>query len=97
MRKCFFSLLTALSIFVASAAEAPAAPVNAAAFAAIAAARDAASPVQEARWFCYNRYSGRFIHWGRCGHRWHRVYHRPRVFCYNRRTGRFLHWGSCWR
>jgi hypothetical protein len=48
MRKCFFSLLTALSIFVASAAEAPAAPVNAAAFAAIAAARDAASPVQEA-------------------------------------------------
>jgi hypothetical protein len=44
MRKCFFLLLTALSIFVASAAEAPAVPMNAGAFAAIAAARDAASP-----------------------------------------------------
>lgn len=81
MRKYFVLLLTALSIFVASAAEASAVPVNAAAFAA---ARDAASPVQEARWFCYNRYPGRFIHSGRCGHRrWHRAY-RPRVFCYNR-------------
>ena len=97
MCKRFISLLTAFVICLASAAEAPAAPISAAPFTAVARAREAASPVQEARWFCYNRYSGRFIHWGRCGHRpWHRVY-RPRVYCYNRHTGRFLHWGSCWR
>ena len=54
--------------------------------------------VHESRVFCYNRYSGRFLHWGSC--RRYRVVRRsvrPRVFCYNRRTGRFLHWGSCRR
>jgi hypothetical protein len=52
--------------------------------------------VQEARVFCYNRYTGRFLHWGSCAPR--RVVRRrsvPRVYCYNRRTGRFLHWGHC--
>ena len=49
--------------------------------------------VQEARVFCYNRRTGRFLHWGYCQRR----VVRPRVFCYNRRTGRFLHWGSCFR
>ena len=43
----------------------------------------------DARLFCYNRYTGRFLHWGACG-RSH-----PRVYCYNRYTGRFLHWGHC--
>ncbi|ACL57452.1 hypothetical protein [Methylobacterium nodulans] len=48
--------------------------------------------VQDARVFCYNRRTGRFLHWGYC-----RRVSRPRVYCMNRRTGRFLHWGSCWR
>ena len=53
--------------------------------------------VQDARVFCYNRRTGRFMHWGRCGR--YRVYRRvrPRVYCYSRRTGRFLHWGRCRR
>lgn len=51
--------------------------------------------VQEARVYCYNRYTGRFLHWGSCGGR-RIVRRRPgRVYCYNRYTGRFLHWGHC--
>jgi len=52
------------------------------------------SLVQDVRVFCYNRATGRFLHWGYCGRR---VVRRsvPRVYCYNRRTGRFLHWGHC--
>jgi hypothetical protein len=48
-------------------------------------------PIQDARIFCYNRYSGRFLHWGSCAP----VFH-PRVYCRNRYSGRFLHWGSCY-
>ena len=48
------------------------------------------SPVDQARWFCANRASGRFLHWGRCGGG--PTY---RVYCRNRYTGRFLHWGYC--
>ncbi|WP_375462949.1 hypothetical protein [uncultured Methylobacterium sp.] len=48
--------------------------------------------VQEARTFCFNRRSGRFLYWGRC-----RSASRPRVYCRNRYTGRFLYWGSCRR
>jgi len=53
------------------------------------------SMVEKARLFCYNPYSGTFLHWGACGGR--RIVRHPRVYCYNRYTGRFLHWGSCWR
>ena len=49
--------------------------------------------VQEARIFCYNTYSGRFLHWGSCGG--YRVSYRPRVYCRNRYSGQFLHWGRC--
>lgn len=49
--------------------------------------------IQDVRVFCYNRRTGRFLHWGSCQRR----AYRPRVFCYNRQTGRFLHWGSCRR
>jgi hypothetical protein len=49
------------------------------------------SDVQDSRLYCYNRYTGRFLHWGPCG-----GYRRPRVYCYNRYTGRFLHWGACY-
>jgi hypothetical protein len=50
--------------------------------------------VQEARWFCYSRVTGRFLHWGRCGgRRWYRprrriyrryYYYRPRYHYYRR-------------
>ncbi len=50
--------------------------------------------VQEARLrvFCYNRRSGRFLHWGSCRRR---VV--VRYYCKNRYTGRFLYWGRCRR
>lgn len=48
----------------------------------------------DARVFCYNRHTGRFLHWGYC-HRYHYYRRHPRVFCYNRHNGRFLHWGHC--
>lgn len=54
---------------------------------------DAQSDLQDSRVFCYNRYSGRFLHWGSCGYR--RVWYRPRIYCRNVYTGRFLHWGHC--
>ncbi|TDR94651.1 hypothetical protein [Enterovirga rhinocerotis] len=53
--------------------------------------------VEKARTFCYDRHTGRFLHWGSC-RRARPVYSsRPRVYCRNRYTGQFLHWGSCRR
>jgi hypothetical protein len=52
------------------------------------------SPTEQARVYCFNRYTGAFLHWGSCSRP---VYRRTpgRTYCYNRRTGRFLHWGAC--
>jgi hypothetical protein len=42
----------------------------------------APSLTEKARLYCYNRYTGRFLHWGPCGgyyyrpHYWHRHYWR---------------------
>jgi hypothetical protein len=55
---------------------------------------ESTSPIQEARVFCYNRYTGRFLHWGSCRPSYHVHY---RVYCKNRYTGQFLYWGSCRR
>ena len=33
---------------------------------------------QEARVFCYNRYTGRFLHWGRCRGGYRPRFSRPR-------------------
>jgi hypothetical protein len=51
----------------------------------------------DARLYCYNRYSGAFLHWGPCGG-YHPInyYHPGRTYCYNRYTGNFLHWGACY-
>ncbi|HTZ68919.1 MAG TPA: hypothetical protein VMB83_15915 [Roseiarcus sp.] len=50
------------------------------------------SSLAEARVYCYNRYTGAFLHWGYCSHH----YSTPgRTYCYNRYTGEFLNWGSC--
>lgn len=51
---------------------------------------NASSAADDTRLFCYNKSSGRFLHWGSCGGGGIRVY------CKNRYSGRFLHWGSCY-
>ncbi len=59
------------------------------------------SGLHKARLYCANRYTGRFLYWGRCGHRhiyYHHYYRRHyhyRVYCRTRYTHRFLHWGHC--
>ena len=58
-------------------------------------AEAAASPVEQARIFCANRFTGRFLHWGSCGPRFVYYRPRPRVYCRNRFTGGFIHWGFC--
>ncbi len=57
------------------------APAQAAPLAASSLATQAAAPsmTEQARVYCYNRYTGRFLHWGACGyHRYyyHRYYYR---------------------
>ncbi len=104
MRKIMIAILAVAGFgILVSANEVSAAPASGA---PIIQSLDAGSLIQEARVFCYNRYTGRFLHWGSCGgrhyyYRRHYHYYRPhyhrhyRVYCYNRRTGRFLHWGHC--
>jgi hypothetical protein len=93
MRKILLTLLLAGGMGLFAPVSASAAPINGA---AILDVLQMAPLVQKARVFCYNRYTGRFLHWGYCGRRHYvRRYYRPRVYCYNRRTGRFLHWGHC--
>ena len=58
-----------------------------------AAERD--NPVEQARIFCFNRFTGGFLHWGPCGRPVVYYRPRPRVYCRNLFTGRFLHWGYC--
>lgn len=53
--------------------------------------------LHDVRTFCYNRYSGQFLHWGSCRRARPVYYSRPRVYCRNRYSGQFLHWGSCRR
>jgi hypothetical protein len=51
------------------------------------------SSLAEARVYCFNRYTGEFLHWGSC----YRHYSTPgRTYCFNRYTGEFLNWGSCY-
>lgn len=102
MRKILIAMCAVVGLGVLTSANgASAAPMNGA---PIIQSLNAGSMVQKTRVYCYNRYTGRFLHWGSCGgHRryYHPHYYRPhyhhhyRVFCYNRRTGRFLHWGHC--
>jgi hypothetical protein len=91
MRKVLIALAAAGGIGVISTSSSMGAPANGA---AILSAVQSNSLVQDARVFCYNRATGRFLHWGSCGYA-RRVYNRPRVYCRNRYTGRFLYWGAC--
>ena len=81
-------LIALLATGMLGTSSAFAVPVNGA---AINGAAEVISPVQNARVFCYNRYTGRFKHWGSCRSSI------PRVYCRNRYTGRFLYWGACRR
>lgn len=36
--------------------------------------------VEQARLYCYNRYSGRFLHWGPCGGGYYRPYYRRNYY-----------------
>jgi hypothetical protein len=53
----------------------------------VAASILATASTADAHIFCYNKYSGRFIHWGYCDNV-------PRVYCHI--GPRFLHWGACY-
>ena len=93
MRKILIALAAAGGIGIIGTSNSLAVPVNGG---AILGAVEATSPVQDARLYCFNRYTGRFLYWGRC-RTYHRRYYRTpgRTYCYNRYTGRFLHWGAC--
>ena len=73
-------LLLAIMIGVAAPALAPksakAAPVAASSLASQTAAPDL---TEKTRLYCYNRYSGRFLHWGPC-YRRHYYYYRPHYY-----------------
>jgi hypothetical protein len=73
MRKIFLALLIAGGMFSFGASPAAAAPANGS---AIADALKSNSLIQDARLYCYNRYTGRFLHWGPCGG-YHRHYYHP--------------------
>jgi hypothetical protein len=89
MRKLVLALMAAGGIASFNAPAAMAMPTSGNPFAGVL-----DKPTQ-VRLYCYNTYSGEFLHWGPCGPRYY--WRRPgRVYCYNRYSGRFLHWGSCW-
>jgi hypothetical protein len=75
---------------LATSPSAHSAPISASSLAAQVAAT---SPIEKIRVYCYNRYTGQFLHWGACGgyrrhyyrrpyyyrpYRRHYYYHRPR-------------------
>jgi hypothetical protein len=89
MRGLLLALATVATIGIIGAPESQALPLG-----GLNNAADAVSSGENVRLYCYNRYTGRFLHWGPCGGGGY--YRRPgRVYCYNRYTGRFLHWGHC--
>jgi len=81
MRKIIVMVLAAGGLFICNPMGASAAPASG----GVISETIKENPlVQEARVFCYNRYTGRFLHWGSCGGRrvyrhyyyYHPYYHR---------------------
>jgi hypothetical protein len=90
MRKFLIALLAAATIGGLGMVRATAAPVNGA---AMHDALKTDSMVQDARVYCYNRYSGRFLHWGPCGGYWHpHYYHRYYYHRYHYHRYHYRHW-----
>ncbi len=90
VRLAMVLLLFAVMLGLPGANSANAAPVGGGAAAILGGAAEV-DLTTDVRTFCYNRYTGRFKHWGPCRRS------APRVYCYNRYTGRFKHWGACRR
>lgn len=90
MRRSLFTMACALSIAAAGTSATLAGPLTGA---GIPSLQTGTSNIQEARIFCYNKASGRFLHWGYCGYQ---PVNHPRIYCRNTYTGQFLHWGSCY-
>ena len=88
MRKNLIAWAAAGGIGIFAISSGLAAPIDGG---AILRSLEATSPVQDARLFCANKYTGRFLYWGYC----RPVV--PRVYCMNRYTHRFLYWGVCRR
>jgi hypothetical protein len=80
MRLIRFLILTLMlsfgAIAVLSNGSAQAAPIAASSLGAQVAAP---SLTEKTRLYCYNRYTGRFLHWGPCGG-YRRYYYRPRYY-----------------
>ncbi|WP_294535906.1 hypothetical protein [uncultured Rhodoblastus sp.] len=72
-----FAALVALTTWATGPAHA--APVAASSLAAQVAAEP---PIEKTRLYCFNRYTGQFLHWGPCGG-YRRTYYRP-VYHYYR-------------
>jgi hypothetical protein len=92
MKRVLSALVAASVLCGFAASDVYALPANSAGLGGVV---EAAPLVEKARLYCFNKYTGRFLHWGPCGGGGY--YRRPgRRYCYNRYTGRFLHWGSCY-
>jgi hypothetical protein len=79
MRKLFLALIAAGGIATFNAPAAMAMPTVGDVFSG---ATD--KPIEDVRLYCYDRYSGRFLHWGPCYRdRWRYGYHRH--YYYHRR------------
>jgi hypothetical protein len=72
-----FAALASIAAWATGPAQS--APVSASSLAAQVAA---APPMEKTRLYCFNRYTGQFLHWGPCGG-YRRVYYRP-VYHYYR-------------
>ncbi len=77
MRKFLIALCSAGALLGLGAAAASAAPVTGT---AVNKALKADSMVQQARLYCYNRYTGEFLHWGPCAHDVWRFRHHHRHY-----------------
>ncbi len=94
MRKFLLALITVATVYSMGIESAMAGVMSGAAASSIS---GTGTSIHQARLFCANRYTGRFLYWGRCRTRrvYHHYYHHPRVYCRSRYTHRFLHWGYC--
>jgi hypothetical protein len=79
MRKIFLALLAAGGIAAFSPSGASAMPISGPMV-------SGTPDVEQARLYCMNRYTGRFLYWGRCGG-YHRRYYRRHY--YHRRYWRY--------
>jgi hypothetical protein len=88
MRKILIALLAAFAIFGLASTSATAAPASGT---TIHQALKTDSLVQQARVYCYNRYTGRFLHWGPCGGYYYRPYYHRHYYYHPHYYHRYYH------